>query len=430
MTYEYNSSDPVKVKLADLPDKDAFMLSESKTFCIYPWIHLHTYPTGETYPCCHANMHDSIGTTKKHTLQELWNAKDMKELRTNMLNNKMSHICNGCYEQDNNGFFSGRKSANKHHGHYINKINKTKSDGTLDDFNLMYWDTRFSNLCNLSCRTCGHIFSSSWYKDQIQLCENAGDYSYSENNKALTIAGKTKDDMLEQLLQHIDIVEQIYFAGGEPLTMEEHYIILDELVKRKRFEVRLIYNTNFTQLELKHTHVFTYWKLFDSVSVGASLDGMGKYAEYIRTGTKWETIENNRKLMLKECPNVDFYISATLSIFNALHITDFHKDWINKGLIKPQDFNINILQDPPHYRIDIANKDYKGRINDKLNSHIKWLTDKDKLNRASTGYKSALTFMYATDNTHLIETFWDKTKELDKIRNVNILDYIQELKQL
>jgi len=36
----------------------------------------------------------------------------------------------------------------------------------------------------------------------------------------------------------------------------------------------------------------------------------------------------------------------------------------------------------------------------------------------------------ATDNTHLIDTFWRKTHELDVIRNEDILKTIPELKAL
>ena len=126
--------------------------------------------------------------------------------------------------------------------------------------------------------------------------------------------------------------------------MEEHYNILDELERRGRFDVRLIYNTNFTQTKLKDRVVFDYWRKFDSVAVGASLDAMGARAEYIRKGTVWDVVERNRAQMMSICPRVDFYISPTLSIMNALHIPDFHKAWVKKGYIKPQDLNINILQ--------------------------------------------------------------------------------------
>jgi hypothetical protein len=38
--------------------------------------------------------------------------------------------------------------------------------------------------------------------------------------------------------------------------------------------------------------------------------------------------------------------------------------------------------------------------------------------------------MNATDNTHLIDTFWRKTHELDAIRTESILDTIPELRAL
>jgi hypothetical protein len=47
-----------------------------------------------------------------------------------------------------------------------------------------------------------------------------------------------------------------------------------------------------------------------------------------------------------------------------------------------------------------------------------------------TGFESAITFMNASDNTHLIDSFWRKTFELDGIRNESILDIIPELKAL
>jgi hypothetical protein len=228
----------------------------------------------------------------------------------------------------------------------------------------------------------------------------------------------------------LDYVEQIYFAGGEPLLMEEHYNILEELVRRKRFDVRLIYNTNFTHTELKGRSVFEYWKLFDSVAVGASLDDSGARAEYIRKGTDWAVVENNRREMLAVCPQVDFYISPTLSIMNAWHLPDFHRDWVAKGLIQPQDLNVNILQDPAYYRIDIAPAEYKEELSTQYLNHILWLRDQDPLGRATQGFESAITFMMATDNTHLIDTFWRKTHELDAIRKENILDVIPELAAL
>ena len=415
--YKYNSSD--LVRSTNLTDREKFLLTDSKTFCIYPWIHLHAYPTGEAYPCCHSEMKYPVGNCRTNTLEEIWKDLPMQQLRADMLSETSNPACERCYEQEQSGFFSGRKSANKHHGHQIKKLED-------NPFEMTYWDIRFSNLCNLKCRSCGHIFSSQWYQDQAELAGKG----WKDQNQVLNYAGRTETDMWEQLLPHLDYVEQIYFAGGEPLLMEEHYNILDELVRRERFDVRLIYNTNFTHTNLKGKSVFEYWKLFNSVSVGASLDGSGQYAEYIRKGTRWEQIEKNRVEMMKICPNVDFYISPTLSILNAWHLPDFHKDWVERGFIKPQDLNVNILQDPLFYRIDIAPMKYKQRLRIKYQEHIEWLRAQDPLQRATVGFESAIKFLMATDNTQLIDTFWRKTHELDSIRSEQLLNIIPELKAL
>ena len=419
----YNSQDPLKIDLAQLNHNDQELLTKSKTFCMLPWIHFHAYPTGKAYPCCMADMQFPMGDMRQHTIKEIWNQAPMREIRKNMLNNNPVNACTRCYEQEAVGIMSGRISANKHFGHHISKTHNTQPDGTLDEFALTYWDIRFSNLCNLSCRSCGHIFSSNWYKDQVQL---AGP-EWKKQNQVLNYAGRFETDAWDQLIEHIDHVEQIYFAGGEPLLMEEHYRILDELVRRGRFDVRLIYNTNFTHTDLKGRSVFEYWKQFQSVSVGASLDGMGQAAEYIRKGTVWYDVVRNRHEMIRTCPQVDFYISPTLSIMNAWHLPDFHKEWVSAGLIRAQDLNVNILQDPDHYRIDIAPQEYKQRLEEKYQKHLSWMSDRDPLGRATQGFRSAITFMNATDNTQLIDTFWRKTHELDSIRNENILDVLPEL---
>ena len=461
MVYNYNSPDPVKVSLDQLTERERYLLTESRTFCIYPWIHLHAYPTGEAYPCCQGEMKYPVGNCKKNSLEEIWRDKPMQMLRQDMLNDRPNPACARCYEQEASGFFSGRRSANKHHGHHITK---------LDDnpFELTYWDIRFSNLCNLSCRSCGHIFSSSWHQDQKKVLlkrywdnvrgpnwpveppytmaeyellpdsikqELVHDFGMEiqthlktvEKLPALFYAGKTELDMWEQLLPHIDYVEQIYFAGGEPLMMEEHYHILDELEQRGRFDVRLIYNTNFTQTKLKQRSVFDYWSRFKSVAVGASLDAMGPRAEYIRHGTRWDRVVENRKQMLEICPHVDFYISPTVSIMNVLHLPDFHRSWVDRGFIQPQDLNVNILQDPAYYRIDIATQEFKEQVTQRYREHLDWLKPLDKLNRATVGFESALQFMMASDNSHLLDTFWKHTHQLDQIRSENVLEVLPEL---
>mgnify|MGYP003336378995 FL=1 len=302
-----------------------------------------------------------MGNTRYDTLDEIWNGAPMRDVRAKMLAGEKIKGCNRCYEQEESGFFSMRMSANKHFGHHIGL-----TDNPEPPMKMIYWDIRFSNLCNLRCRSCGHIFSSNWYDDQAKLA--GGDWA--KNNTRINFAGRSEDDIWEQLEPQIDNLEQVYFAGGEPLIMEEHYRLLKELIKRGKNNVRLIYNTNFTQTVYKKTNVFELWREFKSVSVGASLDAMGKHAEYIRKNTVWSDVERNREQMLQICPQVDFYISPTLSIMNALHLPDFHCSWVEQGFIRAQDLNVNILQDPTHLRIDIAPTLYKAKLTERYQEHI------------------------------------------------------------
>jgi hypothetical protein len=61
---------------------------------------------------------------------------------------------------------------------------------------------------------------------------------------------------------------------------------------------------------------------------------------------------------------------------------------------------------------------------------LEWLRPLDPLNRATVGFESAINFMMATDNGHLLSKFWEKTNQLDAIRNENILAVIPELAAL
>ena len=396
-----------------------------------PWVHMHAFPDGRAFPCCLAATDLPVGDLHANTMAEVWNQKPLRDMRTRMLADQTTPECVKCYEQESMGFFSMRNSANKSNGHHINIVDDTEADGTYHDFRLRYYDVRFSNLCNFKCRSCGSTFSSNWYRDEERMFGPRG-------HPQITIAGRHKEDMWEQMQPHIPHLEQIYFAGGEPLIMEEHYRILRELADRKMFHVRLMYNTNFSELRFKGQDVLELWKLFDIVSVGASLDGSHARGEYIRKGQDWAQTVANRQRMLEVCPRVDFYISSTVSIFNVLHISDFHREWVDLGLIQPQDWNINILQGPDHQRINILPEHYKNLARQKISDHIAWLEPLDKLTRATNGYRSLINFLNQdsgdttreTELDGLLQEFFRRNYALDKFRSEDFYATFPEYAEL
>ena len=134
--------------------------------------------------------------------------------------------------------------------------------------------------------------------------------------------------------------------------------------------------------------------------------------------------------MMEVCPQVDFYISSTVGLINSLHVPDFHKSWVDQGLIKPQDFNFNLLQHPIWQRMDILPNEYKEQVEQKYKEHIKWLTKQDPLTRATKGYESALEWMYSKDNQKHLDLFFQNTRRYDKIRNEDTLEVFPEWKEM
>lgn len=399
-------------------------MKPSKTFCIMPWIHLHAFPDGRAYPCCLSEYHFPVGDLKKDTMEQVWNQEPMRRLRRNMLAGEKSRECSRCYEIEENGMVSHRVASNSSFRQFIPLSKYTKDDGTYEDFKIRYYDIRFSNLCNFRCRSCGSVFSSNWYEDEIAL------WGKDPNKKKIMIAGRTKDDMWEQMEPHIPHLHQIYFAGGEPLIMEEHYRVLRELVNRNRTDVSLVYNTNFSELVYKNQDVLEIWKLFDRVSVGASLDAEGARGEYIRKGTDWNQIVENRQRMIEICPNVDFYVSSTVSLLNVWHLPDFHRSWVEQGLIKPKDWNINMLQSPSRLRINILPDVFKERAREKIQRHIEWLEENDSLRRATDGFRGVLQFMDQPDDQQILADFFKENDAMDRLRGENLEETFPELSEL
>ena len=363
-------------------------------------------------------------------MEEVWNQEGYKEIRRLMLEDKPVKQCTKCYEQEANGFFSMRYDANRNYGHNINVVDKTLADGTNPEFKIRYWDVRFSNLCNFRCRTCGPVFSSNWYNDHVKLYNRIPDVNGIDMDRVEYAAGN-EESMMQQMEEHIPYLEQVYFAGGEPLIMKEHYYLLEKLIEAGRTDVCIQYNTNFSELAFKDKHVFEYWKHFRTVGVGASLDGSGARAELMRKGTDWKQTVENRERMLKEVPHVDFYIAATISNMNVLHILDFHKEWVELGLIKPKDFNFNICQGPDWYRIDTLPKDFKENVvKPAYERHLEWLEPLDPLQRATNGYKSAINFMMAEDKSSHWPRFKHEIEKLDKLRGEDFWATFPELSSL
>ena len=397
---------------------------DNDVMCILPWIHMHPWPNGKTMLCCDSPWEENIGDLRENSIHEVWNSEDMRRVRLNMLNGKKCKQCVRCYEKENYGHDSLRTRSNKDwlEKHW-DKVTNTNIDGSLNDLHIVYLDFRFSNVCNLRCRYCGPELSSNWFADATK-----SSFNISPTEQIIQIR-KDVDGFMEEFEPMLEHVEQIYWAGGEPLIMDEHWGIMNKLVEMGKTDIRIFYNTNFTKLTYKKYDILDLWKNFDNISVGASLDAEGIRGEYQRKGTIWTDIENNIQRLRKQSPEVDFYVSATVSAYNAWHLPDFHRSWVSKGYIRPGDWYINVLLNNERFRMSVLPESFKAEIKAKWKKHLKWLEPQDHIGRATEGYKSGIKFL-DDDHTHLLNEFKEFNIEFDKLRNENFDDVYPELANL
>jgi len=349
-----------KIKLSH--SKDHY-LSDSKVFCMFPWLHLNVTPKGDVYPCCSNNYTTPMANTRTTSLEQAFNCQEMKDLRKNMLNNTPSAICDFCYKHEEASPHSFRQYSKEHFGRYFDEIvPKTLSDGTVNDFKMRYFDVRFSNICNFKCRTCGAEFSSQWAKE---MREN------HDPKHPIVIHADPKGKLLNEVLTHVEHIDWAYFAGGEPLITDEHYTILEEMIRKKRTDIVLRYNTNASNIKYKNHDVLKLWKHFKRIELSCSIDHFGERAEWLRKGTDWGVVENNLKTF-RDLDGVIFQINTVFSIFNYYTITEFYDYLIGKDIIRQDDWHhtLYLTVNPSYYSATSLPKTLKQLSADKSHNWI------------------------------------------------------------
>jgi hypothetical protein len=220
---------------------------------------------------------------------------------------------------------------------------------------MRYFDIRFSNICNFKCRTCGPDFSSQWEQENIK--NNIHHHTIIKNNKK---------EFLKEVINEIPNIEEAYFAGGEPLITEEHYILLEEMIRQGRTDTLLRYNTNLSNLKFKNKDLMSLWKQFkNNIQIYASVDHYGERAEYIRHGTDWSTIEENF-MLIKKSPFINLQMNTVLSLYNYKTFLEFYQYLFDKGLYLSTDntYSIYKMTSPEFLTSNILPQHHKeeGRI--------------------------------------------------------------------
>lgn len=311
----------------------------SKTFCVMPWIHLHGWPDGSAYLCCIANngKNSKVGDLSKNSIAEIMNNDVMKATRKKMLAGESCSQCTNCYDMEKFKGHSWRDDNNRHFQDVIpNLIANTGEDGTITPKQL-YVDFRFSNLCNLECRSCSAELSSSiastkgrnFPESQIQIHK---DNNVFTSGNVVTFTNARNNFIEDDLKQYLKDTRCFYFAGGESLLQKEHFDILTYLDENKLYDKELRYNTNLSNLKYKGTDLVEVWNKFNNVWIMCSIDHAGNKLEYLRQNINSTRLFNNLETLFL---NKNFKVSITcvISIYNVYYIDEFIQFLNDKGYI-------------------------------------------------------------------------------------------------
>lgn len=411
------TDDTIDHSVEEIEPEHYDLLFRNPSFCMAPWSHVLVDPDQKVYPCC--NSRHVMGDLRYSNIEEIWNDQPLKTLRKDMLQGIRNQACNNCHVLENIGKNSYRQYINRKLIHRVSKTDLTQHDGTHKIFEINYLHFKFSNLCNLACRTCGPMASSSWHKVSRTLGDIPVDFPILQTSNA---DGK----LFDEFVKHLDTIDLIKFTGGEPLIMQEFYDILDLLIDKKHTDVDLFYNTNLMQLTYRKRNILDLWKNFSRVVVGASLDAEGARGEYLRSFSHWPTILENCRAIKDQCPNVYFFISPTISIINAWHLPDFHRSCVDQGLINAQDFDINVLSHPAYLSVANAPDTFKSMIKDRYLEHLTWTYQNDRTGRSTGAFQSVINLL-ETDGSFLRDEFWHHADRLDRYHDTELLSVFPEL---
>ena len=388
---------------------------------MFPWIHLNVIPTGKSLLCCSSDYNYSVGNTRENSIIEIMNGDKMNDVRKKMLAGEKLPQCEFCYRHDDMGHHSFRKWVNRDFGKYYNEaMASTNEDGSLKEFKMRYLDIRFSNICNFACRMCGSEFSSTWAQE---------DKKYLPQQQIFIHANKD-DKLIDEVIGHIDNLEMMYFGGGEPLLMEEHYVLLEETIRRGRTDIKLRYNSNCSNFNFKDKDIFSLWDKFDSVEMSASIDHYGERAEYIRHGTDWGVVESNL-LKLRSKSNIQFGMNTVLSFFNYVTLADFYQYMHNLGLYTKMDYHHSCIKtsDPPWFSAQNLPKELK-KIGTKKNEE--WYEKIDYEDYFSKSIlREAIDFTVQADKWEINkESLLANVKTIDERRGQDFVKTFPELKRM
>src|SRR5210317_1916765 len=304
--------------------------SNSCTFCMHPFTGLATREDGAIKVCCRSQP---IGWIQNESLEEAWNSDKMKEIRKQVLNDERPDVCKPCFDLEDQGVQSLRQRhiegviPEARINLYPDALEKLEDDYSMP-FEIPTMEIKTNNLCNLRCRMCHPLDSTSWtdWNEVEDFYVKEGNFlpktikELNLDKSRFTDGFANKDWFWDNLKKNAPYFRRVEFAGGEPLMDPTHYRILDMLAPYGD-NIEIKYATNGTVTGIKGGRtIHDYWPKFKKVSVNVSIDGLHDVYSYIRGNGNFAEVEENVKVF-QSFKNVDYVVGAcTVQVGNVMQL--------------------------------------------------------------------------------------------------------------
>ena len=416
--------------------------NNSKTFCIHPFTGLATREDGAIKVCCRSQP---VGWIQEQSIEEVWNGPAMREVRKQVLCGERPDVCKPCFDLEDQGVESLRQRhingviPEARINLYPNALDQLQEDYTMP-FEFPTMELKINNLCNLKCRMCNPLDSTSWQDwDRVKpFYEKENNYLVPTVAKLVRRPGQYIGPFdntdhwwnnFEKLLPHFRRVE---FAGGEPLMDPQHYRILD-MLKPYGKNIEIKYATNGTTLGISNGRtIYDFWPYFRSVAVNVSIDGIHDVYNYIRGNGNFSQVEENIK-EIKKIPNVSRVVGAfTAQAANILQAAECIDYFINKMEIV---FYSHRVSYPNVLSAQVLPVDLKNLAIERLRAVSLRVPNFDIVKQhpilekiTQQQIQDNINYLTAKDESHRWQEFLEFNYALDSSRNQQLLKVIPEFK--
>lgn len=406
----------------------------NKSICILPWINLSTDTDGSIRLCCISDAYIKKDDGTNYNLgydkvEDIINSTDYKKIRQDMIDGKPIQGCETCYKNERNNGRSERQSHNRVWEADINFRQKYKQSlqGQAITETVQYFDLRFGNLCNLSCRSC-NPGSSSQFNKEIKEVPELIKFNYQIINKELNDWYNT-EIFQKNITNYSKNLFKYYMTGGEPTIIDKNYEILKEMVDSGDSKhIVLVLNSNMTNTK---KDFYSFFKHFKKVILMASIDGINEMQEYLRYPSDWKQISGNLlRLVNMELSNLTIMVSPVIQKTNLGHITelfDFLEDFNKKNNKLIFEIHPITLIEPTHLDLRYLPLEYKISCWEKIDS---WIANSCKFQKADF-YQRIKTVKNScieeVDYQQNLKEYFEFTDIFDTHRNENLSNVNPEL---